>query len=314
MQEAPVRTRSDPLHARVGATGPDTIRQKALTEPLARPPDRSPPTMLPGTRSVRPCLPPLPHTAPSGGPEFPPLLTAPLELAKAVGSQASRRQWRQWRRIRTACVVQGSGPRGPQGWRVRATGTASRVADASSFPHAVANAPEKPTGARVAGTLPRNSGGAASASLFSMRARRFTHVTACPLAEPSKRRPFGSGLLQSHVVTSMHRCDSFLLERQPAAQDSHLLDRTAFSRHKTSLKSAVAGLRDLFLLGLSAPRVALQGGLRPWETPCQVRWLCADAGVVRLAERRASTGRVLDRLTRGHPFGSCAGVPGPNGG
>lgn len=119
MQEAPVRTRSDPLHARVGATGPDTICQKALTEPLARPPAHSLPTMLPGTRSVRPCLPPLPHTAPSGGPEFPPLFTAPLKLATAVGSQASRRRWRQWRRIRRARVVQGSGPRGPQVWRAR---------------------------------------------------------------------------------------------------------------------------------------------------------------------------------------------------
>ena len=278
MQEAPVRTRSYPLHARVGATGPGTIRQKSLTEPLARPPYRSRPAVLPRTRSVRPCLASLPHTAASGGPGFPPLLTAPLESATAVGSQASRRRCRQWRRIRAARVVHGYGPRGPQVWRVRATGTASRVAEASCVFQAVPGEGQR-QGDRLGWNRAWNcqdSGGPASVSLPAARARTFTHLTACPVAEPSKRRPFGSGVLQPHAVTSMHRWDSFRLERRSAGQDSHPLGGTALSQPATSVKLAVAGLRDLFPLGLSAPRVALQGGLRPWETPSQVRWRCAN--------------------------------------
>ena len=103
-----------------------------------------------------------------------------------------------------------------------------------SCTHAVANTPAETTGAcvarfPVAGSLPRISGGSASALVFSRPARTFTHVTACALAEPSKTVLWHRSA-SIHVVTSMNRSDCFRLERPLAGQDSHLLGGTAFPR------------------------------------------------------------------------------------
>ena len=90
------------------------------------------------------------------------------------------------------------------GWRVRATDGASRVASTPLRVHAVASTPAETTGhsrsrplaVPVAGSLPRDSGGSASALTVSRPARRSLALRpARSLSRP--RRPFFTEVLQS---------------------------------------------------------------------------------------------------------------------
>ncbi len=100
-----------------------------------------------------------------------------------------------------------AGPNWPSrvsGWRVRATDRASRVAATPLRLHAVASTPAETTGhfrsrplaVPVAGSLPRDSDGAASALTVSRPARRSLALRpAHSLSRP--RRPFFTEVLQS---------------------------------------------------------------------------------------------------------------------
>ena len=86
-----------------------------------------------------------------------------------------------------------------------------------SYPHAIANTPAEPDGARVArfpsaGSLPRILGGSASALPVSRPAQR-SQVTACGFAEsPNATLWHRSASVQ--FVTSLNRSDCYRLERQ----------------------------------------------------------------------------------------------------
>ena len=87
-----------------------------------------------------------------------------------------------------------------------------------SYVHATVNTPAEPAGARVArfpaaGSLPRNLGGSASASILSRPAQRSLHVVACTLAEPPKAVLFHRSA-SVRFVTSSNRSDCYRLERQ----------------------------------------------------------------------------------------------------
>ena len=91
---------------------------------------------------------------------------------------------------------------------------------------AAATTPAEPTGAFVvrfppAGSLPRETGGSASALLVSRPARRSLALRpAWSLSRP--RRPFCRSA-SNDVVTSIIRSDCFRLERQFTGRDSHPL-------------------------------------------------------------------------------------------
>ena len=83
---------------------------------------------------------------------------------------------------------------------------------------AATNTPAEPVGARVArfptaGSLPRVSGGSASALPVSRPARRSLHVAALMVAEPPKAALCHRSA-SNDVVTSSIRSDCFRLERQ----------------------------------------------------------------------------------------------------
>ncbi len=87
-----------------------------------------------------------------------------------------------------------------------------------SFVHATVDTPAETPGARVArfpvaGSLPRNNGGAASALIFSRPAQRSLHVVVCTLAEPPKAVLLHRSA-SVRVVTSSNRPDCYRLERQ----------------------------------------------------------------------------------------------------
>ena len=91
--------------------------------------------------------------------------------------------------------------------------------------------------------------------------------------------------------------------------------RSCGTRHRSSWRSRDCEISSCLACQLRVWRSKKDCGFgrHPARSVGSAHTRAADAGAVRLAERRASTGRVLNRPTRGHPFGSCVAVPGPNG-
>ena len=235
----PVSGRARPGSARL--PGPcRTATTLPATQPLR--PFRScgPPLSQP----LRPRFPSLPHVAPAG---------VSGHSTEVLGSRHSPRPFPP------SCAVPEPGPlrstritgllhyygpirhpAGPSwpsrvpGWRVRATGRASPVADASLWP---AGRRQCPGGADRCSRRsppgrwqpsPRIGRVGLRLGIFEARPA-FTRGTACALAEPSKTVLWHRSA-SIHVVASMNRSDCFRLERQLAGQDSHLLGGTAFPR------------------------------------------------------------------------------------
>ena len=102
---------------------------------------------------------------------------------------------------------------------------------------AAATTPAEPAGAPVVhfpadGSLPRETGGSASALTVSRPAQRSLALRPTwSLSRP--RRPFCRSA-SDDVVTSIIRSDCYRLERQLAGRDSHPLRDGAFSRHTVS--------------------------------------------------------------------------------
>ena len=107
-----------------------------------------------------------------------------------------------------------------------------------SYVHATVNTPAETTGARVArfpvaGSLPRNTGGSASALIVSRPAQRSLHVVACTLAEPPSAVLFHRSA-SVRFVTSSNRSDCLPAGATVAGRGLHPQGNGAFPRRTVS--------------------------------------------------------------------------------